>query len=72
MAISTHHRRQSHLKVVRLGQPEVGQLQVALRGHENVLRLQVAMDDAVRVQEIDAGQQFRGELLQHRIWAVRL
>lgn len=61
---NTYHRCQAHLKVVRFGQPKVGQLQVALRRHEYVLRLEVPMDDAMRVQEIDAGQKFARELLQ--------
>ena len=39
-----------------LGQPEVSDAQVAVAVHQNVLRLQVAVDDVVRVQEAQPEQ----------------
>lgn len=51
-----HDRGELHLKVIRLGQTKVGQLELTLWGDEQVLWLQISMDDTVRVQEVDASE----------------
>lgn len=59
-----HHRRQLHLEVVRFGEPEVGQLEPALGRNQEILRFQIAVDNAVRVQKVYTGQQLPGEALK--------
>ena len=49
----------------RAGQAKVGKLQVALLVNEQVLRLQVAMQDAVAVAVSDAGAELLHELFHH-------
>ena len=51
------------MDVVDAGQAKVGQFDLAGGGDEDVLRLQVAVDDAVRVQEVDAAQDLEHEVL---------
>jgi len=53
-----HHRGELHFRSVGLGQAEVSDLEVALRGDQQVLGLQVPMDDAMRVQKVHTSKQF--------------
>lgn len=46
------------------GQAEVGQLHLALTGHQDVLRLQVSMHHPIRVKEREAAQQLPHQVLQ--------
>lgn len=61
--VLSYHGGESHVKVVSLGEAEVGELHVASRRDEQVLRLQVSMHDAVRVQEVHAAQQLVHDVL---------
>jgi len=64
-----HHRGELHFRSVGLGQAEVSDLEVALRGDQQVLGLQVPMDDAMRVQKVHASKQFPWEALKWKwIW----
>ena len=59
-----YHRRQRHVEAIDTGEPEVRQLQLAIAGDEQVLRLEVPMDNAVDVQEVDAFQQLKHQILR--------
>lgn len=52
------------MATVDSGQAKVGQLHLALTGHQDVLRLQVSMHHPIRVKEREAAQQLPHQVLQ--------
>ncbi len=58
-----HHRGEEGVELVDPGQPEVGQLDVAIPGDQEVLRLQVPVDDPVAVEEVHPTQDLPDDVL---------
>ena len=63
---STYYRREKSAEVVYPGQSEIGELDGAIQGDQQILRLQVAMDDSVTVQEVHTVQDLPHEILEKR------
>lgn len=59
----THHRGKSHLKTVDAGQAEVGQFDLSIAGHQNVLRFEIAMHYSVRVKKVQTSEQLKHHIL---------
>lgn len=59
----THHRGERHLEAVDAGQTEVGQLDLSSAGDQDVLGLQVTVNHAVRVQEVQPLEQLVHHIL---------
>lgn len=55
------------MAAVHPGQAEVGQLHLALAGHQDVLRLQVSMHHPIGVEEGETAQQLSHQVLQKRL-----
>lgn len=62
----SYHGGERHVAAVDPGQAKVGQLHLALTGHQNVLGLQVSVHHPVRVKEREAAQQLAHQVLQNR------
>ena len=50
----TYHRRENHLETVDSSQTKVGEFDLTWPCYQDVLWLEVTVDDAMRVYEIDA------------------
>ena len=61
---STDHRCQHHVDVVDAGQSEIGQFDVTGCRDQDVLGLQIAVNDAVGMQEIHSAQDLIHDILR--------
>lgn len=64
---SSYHRGERHVTAVDPGQAKVGQLHLALTGHQNILWFQVSMHHPIRVKEREAAQQLPHQVLKNMI-----
>lgn len=63
---SSYHGGEHHVATVDPGQAKVGQLHLALTGHQNVLWLQVPMHHPIGVKERKTAQQLSHQVLQNK------
>lgn len=63
MWTATHHRGERHLEAVDAGEAEVGQLDLSSAGDQDILGLQVTVNHAVRVQEVQPLEQLVHHIL---------
>lgn len=61
---TTHHRGECHLEAVDAGETKVGQFDLSSAGDQDVLGLQVTVNHAVRVQEVQPLEQLVHHILQ--------
>lgn len=64
---SSYHRSEHHVATVDPGQAKVGQLHLALTGHQDVLWLQVSMHHPIGVKERQTAQQLAHQVLQNTL-----
>jgi len=59
----THHRGEGHLEAVDAGETKVGQFDLTSAGDQDVLGLQVTVNHAMRVQEVQPLEQLVHHIL---------
>lgn len=64
--VSYYHRSEDHVNVVNASQAEIGQLDLASRRDQHVLRFEVSVNDTIGVQEINSTQNLVHQVLHSR------
>ena len=60
----TYNWSKKSVEVVDSGQPKISKLNCTVKGHQQILRLEVTVDDSMTVQEINTTEYLKHKILE--------